>query len=86
MSIDTRRAFSVLDGVHEAKTLVLKRKDEPPIRYDEAFLGVPAEVAQALLDAYRTGILPIRDRGMASAADEAPQLAEPSAEPGPDDA
>lgn len=58
VSIDTRRAFSVLDGLHEAKTLVLKRKDEPPIRYDEAFLGLPAEVAQALLDAYRTGSLP----------------------------
>jgi hypothetical protein len=62
VSIDTRRAFSVLDGIHEAKTLVLKRKDEPPIRYDEAFLGMPAEVAQALLDAYRTGLLPKRDR------------------------
>jgi hypothetical protein len=60
VSIDVRRAFSVLDGIHEAKTLVLKRKDEPPIRYDEAFLGLPAEVAQALLDAYRTGLLPKR--------------------------
>jgi len=69
--------------VHEAKTLVLKRKDEPPIRYDEAFLGVPAEVAQALLDAYRTGALPRRDRsstGTPSAADEAAQLAEPAAD------
>lgn len=58
VSVDARRAFSVLDGIHETKTLVLKRKDDPPIRYDEAFLGMPAEVAQALLDAYRTGLLP----------------------------
>jgi hypothetical protein len=58
VSIDARRAFSVLDGFHEAKALVLKRKDEPPIRYDEAFLGLPAEVAQVLLDGYRTGQLP----------------------------
>jgi len=41
-----------------AKTLVLKRKDDTPIRYDEAYLGVPVEVAQVLIDAYRRGELP----------------------------
>lgn len=91
VSIDTRRAFSVLDGIHEAKTLVLKRKDEPPIRYDEAFLGLPAEVAQVLLDAYRTGQLP-KDRVRPttiedpSAPDEAAQLDEPAADASADQA
>ncbi len=85
VSIDTKRAFSVLDGVHESKALVLKRKDEPPIRYDEAFLGLPAEVAQVLLDAYRTGQLPHGrtaappdEAPAASAADEAAKLDEPA--------
>jgi hypothetical protein len=74
VSIDTRRAFSVLDGVHEAKALVLKRKDEPPIRYDEAFLGLPVEVAQALLDAYRTGLLPRQASALSpSPADVSPE-------------
>ncbi|MBN8614185.1 MAG: hypothetical protein J0L92_26540 [Deltaproteobacteria bacterium] len=93
VSIDTRRAFSVLDGVHETKTLVLKRKDEPPIRYDEAFLGLPAEVAQVLIDAYRTAQLP-KDRALsatpsaavASAADQATQLDETTSDAGTDHA
>lgn len=85
VSIDSKRAFSVLDGIHETKTLVLKRKDDEPIRYDEAFLGLPAEVAQALLDGYRTGQLPkdrasasspSADEATASAADEPAQLDE----------
>ncbi len=86
ISIDSRRAFSVLDGVHVARALVLKRRDEPPIRYDEAFLGVPAEVAQVLLDAYRTGALPrTADREVApleppSAADEPAQLPQTAAD------
>ncbi|GAB4205303.1 MAG: hypothetical protein OHK0013_21050 [Sandaracinaceae bacterium] len=79
VTIDTRRAFSILDGLHVAKTLVLKRKDEPPIRYDEAFLGVPAEVAQVLIDAYRTGALPLR-----SAADQPAKLVQPTADREPD--
>jgi hypothetical protein len=58
-SIDQKRAFSLLGGMHMAKTLVLKRKDDTPIRYDEAYLGVPVEVAQVLIDAYRRGELPM---------------------------
>jgi hypothetical protein len=100
VSIETRRAFSVLDGVHVAKTLVLKRRDESPIRYDEAFLGVPVEVAQVLFDAYRTGSLP-RGAGApetrsaassspsgatGSAADQPPELAEPATDREVDDA
>ncbi len=47
-TIDVRRAWSVTDGLHAERTLILPRKDEPPIRYEEAFLGVPAEVALTL--------------------------------------
>jgi hypothetical protein len=88
ISIDARRAFSVLDGLHVAKTLVLKRKDEPPIRYDEAYLGVPAEVAQVLLDAYRTGALPraVRAAGSSeSAADQPAELAQAATDRDVDD-
>jgi len=90
VSIDTKRAFSVLDGIHEAKSLVLKRKDEPPIRYDEAFLGLPAEVAQVLIDGYRTAQLP-KDRAESStrsgsAADQPPQLDETAPDASPEDA
>lgn len=87
VSIDERRAFSAIDGFHAAKTLVIKRKDDPPIRYEEAFLGLPAEVAQALLDAYRTRSLPLphERRAVASAADQPAQLAEPSPEGGIED-
>ena len=60
VTLDSRLAWSVLEGVHRARSLVLKRRGTDPITYDEAFLGVPAEVAQTLLDAYRRGVLPPR--------------------------
>lgn len=79
--IEARRGVSVVDGVHESKTLVIERRDEPPIRYDEAFLGLPAEVVQALLDAYRTGTLPRSDvSGVASAPDAPSELVQPTDE------
>jgi hypothetical protein len=59
-TIDEKNAWSVLEGFHRSRALVLKRREDEPIRYDEAFLGVPAEVAQVLLDAYRRGVLPPR--------------------------
>jgi hypothetical protein len=58
VTIEERNAWSVLEGFHRARSLVLKRKEDDPIRYDEVFLGIPAEVAQVLLDAYRRGQLP----------------------------
>jgi hypothetical protein len=58
VTLDSRFAWSVLEGVHRTRSLVLKRRGADPITYDEAFLGVPAEVAQTLLDAYRRGSLP----------------------------
>lgn len=68
-SIDQKRAFSLLGGMHMAKILVLKRKDDTPIRYEEAYLGMPVEVAQVLIDAYRRGELPMRSE-IAEAAEE----------------
>jgi hypothetical protein len=58
VNIDERSAWSVLEGFHRARALVLRRKEDEPIRYEEVFLGIPAEVAQVLLDAYRRGALP----------------------------
>jgi hypothetical protein len=61
VSVVTKRAWSVLEGAHDAKQLVLSRRNAGPIRYDEPYLGVPAEVAQLLIEAYRIGRLPARD-------------------------
>ena len=63
VNIDERNAWSVLEGFHRARVLVLRRKEDEPIRYEEVFLGIPAEVAQVLLDAYRRGVLPDQPRG-----------------------
>jgi hypothetical protein len=56
--VEAKPAWSLLEGRHMARQLVLERREAPPIRYDEAFVGVPAEVAQGLCEAYRRGILP----------------------------
>ena len=60
VTIEERSAWSVLEGFHRARSLMLRRKEDEPIRYEEVFLGIPAEVAQVLLDAYRRGALPAR--------------------------
>ncbi len=57
-SVASKRAWSVLEGMHEARQLVLSRRGEGPIRYDEPYLGLPVEVAQILVEAYRTGRVP----------------------------
>ncbi|MGF1468824.1 MAG: hypothetical protein ACFCGT_22080 [Sandaracinaceae bacterium] len=58
VSIDQRRRWSVLEGPHTARTLVLARGGAPTIRYQESYLGVPAEVAMILLQAYQRRRLP----------------------------
>jgi hypothetical protein len=58
VSVDQKRTWSVLEGAHQARQLVLTRAHAPPIRYDEPYLGLPAEVGQMLLEAYRSGVLP----------------------------
>ncbi len=55
LTIDTQRGWSILEGRHPVRRLVIERENNPPIRYDEAFLGLPAEAALALLEAYRKG-------------------------------
>lgn len=57
-SVNTKRAWSVLEGAHDARQLVLSRRGAPPVRYDEPYLGLPVEVVQVLVEAYRAGRLP----------------------------
>ena len=58
LTVDVKASWSLLEGYHGARQLLVQRRNEPDIRYDEAYLGVPAEVALALCDAYRKGALP----------------------------
>ncbi|HBQ18277.1 MAG TPA: hypothetical protein DEF51_46500, partial [Myxococcales bacterium] len=58
VNLDAKKKWSVLEGAHRARQLVLLRATAPAIRYDEPYLGLPVEVAKLLLDAYRTGQLP----------------------------
>ncbi|MDQ3031099.1 MAG: hypothetical protein M3Y87_01685, partial [Myxococcota bacterium] len=57
LSIDVRGRPSAIEGWAIQRALVIKRKDGAPITYDEAYLGVPAEVALTLCDAYASGAL-----------------------------
>jgi hypothetical protein len=65
VTVVSRRRWSVLQGPHDARQLVLSRRAAPPIRYDENYLGTPVEVAQVLLEAHRTGRLPRIQAGAA---------------------
>lgn len=56
--VDARRWWSLVEGVHEARQLVITRSNAPAIRYDEPYLGTPAEVARILCEAYARGALP----------------------------
>jgi hypothetical protein len=49
----SRNTWSILQGAHESRSVVLHRKAEPSIHYAEALMAVPAEVVCALCDAYR---------------------------------
>lgn len=59
-TVVAKRTWSVLEGAHDARQLVLSRRGAPPIRYEEPYLGAPAEVIQVLVEAYRVGRLPAR--------------------------
>jgi hypothetical protein len=51
-------ALTVLEGWTRRRRVILKRDgDRNPIRYDEAFLGAPADAVVALLESYRAGLL-----------------------------
>lgn len=58
VEITSRFGWSLLQGQHEARALVIHRRDADYISYVEAFLGTPAEVVQSLIDAYRRGLIP----------------------------
>ena len=62
VSLDAKTKWSVLEGAHSARQLVLPRRHAGTIRYDEPYLGYPVEVVKALIDAYRYGWLPAADR------------------------
>ena len=51
--IESRAAWSLLLGAHEARSLAIRRKAALPLQYQESFVGVPLEVLAALCDAYR---------------------------------
>ncbi|AKF07049.1 hypothetical protein [Sandaracinus amylolyticus] len=76
LSIDTRGRLSPIEGWAIHRALVIKRKDGPPITYDEAFLGVPAEVALTLCDAHASGAL------LPASGELSRELPEPTADRG----
>jgi hypothetical protein len=65
--VEPKTSWTVLDGYHTTHRLVLDRADAATIRYDEAYLGIPVEVAQALCDAFKTGVLGAREAQQAEA-------------------
>lgn len=69
VSIDAKKKWSVLEGAHELRRLVLTRRHAPQIRYEEPYLGIPVDVAQILVEAYRDGRLP-RSEAQRATADE----------------
>ncbi len=58
LRIQSKTAWSVLEGPYRSRTLIIGRKNQPPINYLESFLGLPVEVIIALADGYRKGVLP----------------------------
>lgn len=58
ITVQVAASWSLLEGSHGARLLLVQRYDAPDVRYEEAYLGVPAEVALALCEAYRGGVLP----------------------------
>jgi hypothetical protein len=58
LHIASRTVWTILQGSHPARSLLIERKEAEPIQYSEAFMGVPLEVVVALGDGYRKGVLP----------------------------
>ena len=70
LTVEVKASWSLLEGYHGARQLLVQRRNDPEVRYDEAYLGVPAEVALALCEAYRKGVLPRDVEGAAESAAE----------------
>lgn len=64
--VESRRRWSLLGGARLARTLVIDRRDDDSIRYDEAFLGAPAELVLSLVEAFRRGELGRDEPGVVS--------------------
>lgn len=58
VTIESRRSWAILSGTQHRRNVLIERREEPEVRYDEIFLGAPAEVVTSLIDAYRRGLLP----------------------------
>jgi hypothetical protein len=58
LEIASRTAWSILMGPYQARSVVIRRKDDGDITYAEALLGAPPEVVVSLCEAYRKGSLP----------------------------
>jgi hypothetical protein len=68
LSIDARGRFSPIEGWAIDRALVIERQGDEPIRCDEAFLGVPAEVALGLCESYVHGAAQLARGAVASSA------------------
>jgi hypothetical protein len=55
--VRARTTWSILQGAHEARSLVVHRKDDAAIQCSEAFISTPVEVVAGLCDAYRKGLV-----------------------------
>jgi hypothetical protein len=56
-SVQTRMTWSILQGAHEARALLVERKGESSIQCSQAFIKTPVEVVAGLCDAYRKGLV-----------------------------
>jgi hypothetical protein len=50
----TRSTWSLLQGAHQASSLIITRNDDAAIHFPQAYVGLPVEVVAALCEAYRT--------------------------------
>jgi hypothetical protein len=55
--VQSRSTWSLLQGAHQSRSLVVHRKEHASLVCTEAFLSLPAEVVAALCDAYRRGLI-----------------------------
>jgi hypothetical protein len=58
VSVESKRSWSLLSGNQQRRALLIERTGDAEIRYEEVFLGLPAEAVAGLADAYRRGRLP----------------------------
>jgi hypothetical protein len=58
LEITSRRAWSILIGPHEARSLIVHHKDDGRIRFREMQVAAPLEVVASLCEAYKKGLLP----------------------------